>query len=103
MVNSLAAEFDELCRSRHAGVGQEQYGNFKFLNNDRLWEDILEELADASNYLRYMYIRIRMVQEAALASRTDSTPFVGTAEHKNRTGVGASSFIPQEVRRSDPK
>src|SRR6478672_8173610 len=94
-IQELATEFDDLCIERHRGIGKEQYGNFKFLGNEHLLTDIFEELADAANYLRYMYIRLRLMGEA-LEGRNDSTPFVSNAEHSDGLDIGPSTFIASE-------
>jgi hypothetical protein len=55
-----ADEFDELCKHRHS-LGEKKYGAGKFLTVDTL-EEALYELSDLSNYARYTFIRIRLLQ-----------------------------------------
>lgn len=55
-----AEEFDELCKNRH-DLGEKKYGPAKFLTVDTL-EEALFELADLSNYARYTFVRVRLLQ-----------------------------------------
>jgi hypothetical protein len=60
MIEQLSREFDEWCQQRH-NKGQEEYGTFTFLGADTV-EMMLEELADAANYARYHFIKLRLLQ-----------------------------------------
>jgi len=57
-------------------TGAEEYGAFKFLENDTL-DMLCEELADISNYARYTFIKVKLLQaalaEAASASGVDTS------------------------------
>lgn len=65
LMNDLSQEFDARTLERHE-VGQKKYGEFSFLEKDMFEEAILECL-DTANYMRYQYIKLRMIQ-MALAS-----------------------------------
>lgn len=71
-IQKYSDEFDELCRQRHE-MGAEKYGPGKFLTVDTL-EEALFELSDLSNYARYTFVRIRLLQERLAAElRPDFT------------------------------
>lgn len=59
-IEQLSEEFDNLCTERHI-MGQMKYGDFTFLETD-VFRMLIEELADAANYLRYHYIKLRLLQ-----------------------------------------
>lgn len=62
IINGISEEFDAHCMQRHA-LGEEKYGPVTFLNTELDLPDMIkEELVDAANYLRYHYIRIRLMQ-----------------------------------------
>jgi hypothetical protein len=63
LVQELSDEFDTVCQERHL-KGQEKYGVGKFLEVDSI-EMMLEEIADAANYARYTFIKLRLIQEGA--------------------------------------
>lgn len=75
-----ATEFDAKCIERHE-MGAKKYGPVKFMEIDTP-EMVIEELIDAANYLRYMYIRMRVIQEALRGSETEPV-----------TRLGRDSFI----------
>lgn len=60
LMSQFAREFDEKCIERHE-FGQDKYGPFSFLGKDMIGEALLECL-DTSNYMRYQYIKLRMIQ-----------------------------------------
>ena len=86
-------DFFDLCEERH-NQGAKEYGPLNFLDVD-LIEFILEEVADIANYARFMYIRIKMLEEAArergINLSTTSTGEVPTDE----VSFGSSSFVSQ--------
>ena len=60
IVYNLMDEFDDMCKQRHV-TGVEKYGaNDGFLKNN-LFEMIAEEIADVTNYCRYLYVRMRLL------------------------------------------
>lgn len=61
MINSFGTEFDQMCEQRH-NMGAQKYGAGKFLTVDTM-EEALFELVDLSNYAKYTYVRIRLLQE----------------------------------------
>lgn len=50
-------------------TGAEEYGPFKFLENDTLGM-LEEELADIANYARYTFIKVRMMRLALAGEAT---------------------------------
>lgn len=60
LVNALSAEFDALCQERH-NLGATKYGPFAFLGKDMM-EEAMAEVLDLSNYARYCFIKLRMMQ-----------------------------------------
>ena len=94
MLEKLNLEFFELCQQRH-DTGADEYGPLKFLEVD-LPEFIYEELADFANYARFLYIRVRLLEEVARERGIDlSTAFAGEVRKDNEVSFGASSFTPQ--------
>jgi hypothetical protein len=60
LLNFFNRELDDKCQRRHF-VGQEKYGSFTFLEKD-MFEMVGEELADAINYLRYQYVKFKLLE-----------------------------------------
>jgi hypothetical protein len=60
MIEELATAFDEMCNSRMQ-FGQEKYGEFTWLQAPTP-EMLVEELADAVNYMRMLAVKIRLMQ-----------------------------------------
>lgn len=60
LVNKLSEDFDRECNERHA-MGQEKYGPAKFLEIDSI-RAAIEEVVDMSNYARYNYIKLRLIE-----------------------------------------
>jgi hypothetical protein len=73
LVTDLSSEFDDQCQRRHI-AGAEKYGPVNFLapGND-LYEMLQEEIVDAANYCRYLYIRLALMQEAVKSRPTDTS------------------------------
>jgi len=65
LIQDLSDEFGDFCYDRHK-VGQEKYGQFSFLEKD-IFQEALYELADCANYMRYQYVKLRMLQMAIAA------------------------------------
>ncbi len=87
-------EFFDLCEERH-NTGAKEYGPINFLEVN-LPEFIYEELADAVNYMRYMYIRLRMIEEAARERGIDmSAAFTGEVRDDDEVSFGVTSFVPK--------
>jgi len=94
-VQHLSDEFDTLTQLRHE-TGAEEYGDVAFLTAP-LIRMAAEELADMSNYCRYMYVRLRMMEDLLNASGIDLS--TSTSEEiwgDNQVPLGAASFIPGE-------
>ncbi len=87
MINDLSAEFDQLIFDRHT-VGQQKYGQLSFLGKDMFLE-AFQELADTANYVRYQYIKLRMLQDLILADKdVEKLAMDGTVS------IGLESFTP---------
>lgn len=101
-IEKHSQEFDLLTQARH-DEGHEEYGDLAFLSND-MYGMIYEELADAANYLRFQFIKLRLLEEQQIASGIDLTP--GTFDQvrvENELSHGAPSFSPsEEVQRFFP-
>jgi hypothetical protein len=78
-----AAEFDEVCVSRHE-MGAEKYGPVNFLGIDSV-EMMIEEVCDLANYARYTYIKLRILQES-LKKQLDTPVVLGKEGFSNRLG-----------------
>ncbi len=95
LVQHLSEEFDALTQLRHE-VGSEEYGDVAFLTAP-LVRMAAEELADLANYSRYMYIKLRMLEERLNASGVDIS--TGASEEvwsEDQVPLGVASFIPGE-------
>jgi hypothetical protein len=94
MLEKLNLEFFELCEQRH-NTGADEYGPLKFLEVD-LPEFIYEELADFANYARFLYIRVRILEEVANERGIDlSSAFAGEVRGDDKVPLGPATFIPQ--------
>lgn len=60
-LNTLSVECDERTIERH-NMGAQQYGPTTFLTADTL-EMAIEEILDMMNYMRYTYIKLRILQD----------------------------------------
>lgn len=88
LITDLSKEFDEFTQARHE-VGQEKYGTFSFLEKD-IFQEALMEIADCANYMRYQYIKLRMLQMAIA-----SDPRVEDLKAEDGSvSIGINSFIP---------
>ncbi len=88
-------EFDLLMQTRHE-TGSEEYGDLAFLDHD-MFGMIYEELADACNYMRYQFIKLRLLEEQLNASGIDLSP--GTFEEvriQDELSHDAPSFSPSK-------
>jgi hypothetical protein len=78
MINSYSAEFDQRCLERHE-MGVKKYGPVSFLNVDSL-EMAIEEIIDLENYIRYTFVKLRMLQDnlpTILADKSVNRPIPG--------------------------
>lgn len=88
-------EFFDLCQQR-TEQGAREYGELNFLNVN-LPEYIYEELADMANYARFLYIRLRAIEEFARESGIDmSAAFTGAIREQDELPPGASQFVPSK-------
>ena len=94
MLEALNLEFFELCEERH-NRGADEYGPLNFLKVN-LPEFIYEELADFANYARFLYIRVRLLEEIASERGIDmSAALTGEVRDEDEVSFGAPSFVPQ--------
>jgi MoxR-like ATPase len=83
-LQELATEFEDLRQSRHE-MGAEKYGHFSFLERDTI-KDILEELADAANYLMYFYIKLRLIESNVDRVTPEMTDELGVKGFRTKIG-----------------
>ena len=81
-LDTLYDRFAELRRQRHL-TGQTEYGEFTFLENDMI-RMMLEELADAMNYMEMHAVKLMMLHE-----QMEQTTF---AEHPTGVEIVFQSF-----------
>jgi hypothetical protein len=60
LIQELSEEFDAMTLARHE-MGAEKYGPVRFTEVDSI-QMALEEIVDLSNYARYTYIKLRLLQ-----------------------------------------
>ena len=76
-------------------MGADEYGSLNFLDVD-LPTFIYEEIADIANYARFLYIRVRLLEEIARERGLDlSAAFTGEVRDDNELPSDAPAFIPQ--------
>lgn len=94
MLERLNQEFFDLCEERH-NKGADEYGPLNFLNVD-LPAFIYEEIADIANYARFLFIRVRLLEEIASERGIDlSAALTGEVRDKDEVSFGVASFVPQ--------
>lgn len=95
LLQELSDEFDEFCQERH-DEGAKEYGELNFLRVD-LPQFIYEELADIVNYSRFLYIRLRILEEAARERGLDISASLTKEEGEgNQVSHGPSAFVSSE-------
>lgn len=63
-VNNYLALFSELCAQRQED-GEKEYGSFTWLENDVI-RMMAEELADTTNYCRFQFAKLMILQESLM-------------------------------------
>lgn len=92
-LQTLSDEFSDLTEERHQ-MGAEQYGPTKFLTVDTV-RMAAEELVDLANYARYMYIKLRIMEESLRERGIDlSASFTEEAGEQDAVSSGTPSFVP---------
>lgn len=81
LINGLFQEADERAFERHQ-MGSKEYGSLKFLEVDTI-EYAIEEVLDLMNYMRFTYVKLRVLQdflahEAEKATGTTGASFIET-------------------------
>ena len=72
--------FDDLCLQRHE-EGAKAYGAFAFLKNDMI-RMMIEEMCDASNYMRYEVIKLIILDKKLSESLEQDEDFRRHSEEK---------------------
>lgn len=94
-METFNSEFFDLCEVRH-NTGAEEYGPLNFLNVD-LPKFMYEEMADIANYARFLYIRMRLLEETAREGGFNlSAPFTGEVRDEDKLSFGTTSFVPKQ-------
>lgn len=95
LIERFSEEFDALCQIRH-DTGAEEYGPIAFLDAP-LFRMAAEEVADLANYSRYLYIRLRVLEEVLRARGIDlSASSPEEIRGEDALSFGASAFISAE-------
>ena len=85
-------EFFELCQQRHE-AGAEEYGEFNFLKVD-LPQFIVEELADLANYARFLFIRVKVLEDLAREGGINfSDSIAGEVQQSDELPAGTTTFV----------
>lgn len=93
LLQKLHEEFEELTYARHQR-GAEEYGPVNYLKVD-LPQFIYEEMADIANYARYLYVRVRILEEAARERGLDLSAGLSQEGGKpNQVPYGPTAFTP---------
>jgi hypothetical protein len=85
IIVDISKEFDEECDSRHRKGGL-KYGPGKFLTVDTI-QEALNEIIDLSNYARYTYIKLRLLQESIMQQLPAEEFNTGFVKSKQTTTV----------------
>ncbi len=94
-LNELSNEWDTFIQERHE-MGAKEYGPTAFLEND-MFEFIFEELADIANYVRYTYIKLRLLEEVARERGIDmSAGPLGEVRKTDEVPLGPTAFAEVE-------
>jgi hypothetical protein len=74
--------FDELTAERHLR-GQVEYGAYTFLGADKnLLEEAMDEIADAGNYLRYLFAKLHILNTVLSGALSDTEVEIGPSAMK---------------------
>jgi hypothetical protein len=86
LIAQLSVEFEQMSQERH-NFGLGKYGEFSWLGKD-MFEEAIFECVDAANYMRYQFIKLRLLQ-MAIASDPRVTKF---ADDGGEITIGVNSF-----------
>lgn len=93
LLQRLSDEFSDLTEQRHA-MGASQYGPTKFLSVDTV-NMAAEELADLANYARYLYIKLRIIEESLHERGVHLSGSIAQEDREqNEVSPGVASFVP---------
>ncbi len=93
MMEAFNSEFFDLCEVRH-NTGADEYGAFNFLNVN-LPEFIYEEIADIANYARFLYIRVRLLEETAREHGFDLSAAFTREVREDAVPSSTTTFVPR--------
>lgn len=79
LIEGLFQEADQRAYDRHV-MGSKEYGSLKFLEVDTI-EYAIEEVLDLMNYMRFTYVKLRILQDFLAHKATE-------AESSDTTGGG---------------
>ena len=77
LIEKASAEYERRLQERHS-TGAEKYGPLAFFEKNTI-EEAMEEVLDCSNYLRYTYIKLYLINiqlDAELGGSSESPEFV---------------------------
>lgn len=94
-IQELSQEFDARTQERHL-MGEKKYGAGTWLGIDTI-EMAIEEVLDLANYIRFSYIKLRMLQDAVGADHTTATPQPGN-ELMGKDAMHKDGFISMRKR-----
>lgn len=77
MVATAFQQFDQMTVERHL-KGQTEYGQYTFLGEGKnLIGEAMEEIADASNYLRYLFAKLYILDQVLAKALEDEEVQIG--------------------------
>lgn len=89
-IQELSNEFDDRCQKRHE-MGEQKYGAGTWMNIDTL-EMAIEEILDMANYIRFTYIKLRLIQEQFGADHSTASPQPGN-EMMGKDAMAQGGFM----------
>jgi hypothetical protein len=90
-LQELSEEYDRRCQERH-DMGEQKYGAGTWMGIDTI-EMAIEEIVDLGNYVRFTFIKLRMLQQALDSDKSTASPQPGNEM------MGKDAFV-SSVRRS---
>jgi hypothetical protein len=94
LIEGYNDQFFAHCEQRHR-EGAKEYGDLAFLNNNMI-EYILEEIVDLANYARFIYIKVKLMEEIASEGGIDLTSgAVGDVLNEDDVSTMSSAFVPK--------
>lgn len=94
LLQELSDEYDKRCHERHV-MGEEKYGPGTWLDIDTL-EAAIDEIIDLGNYIRFTFIKLRLLQESLDTDKSKPSAKPGNERMGKEAQVpvmGDSGFI----------